>query len=436
MGLQATVFEDIAQNSLSLLRNLLAGLGPRDFEVRLWDGSALSADPGRPRRFTLVLRHPAALRTMFESPSELSLGEAYLNDDFDIEGDVESAIALGDHLVRQSPGMLERLRLARVLLALPSRRKRPAVLRPLERLRGNPHSPARDREAVTYHYNVSNDFYSLWLDERMVYSCAYFSSADEGLDTAQERKLDLICRKLRLRRGERLLDIGCGWGGLVLHAASRYGVEALGITLSKPQAELANERIRKAGLSDHCRVEDRDYREVDEPGAYDKLASVGMFEHVGKSRLAEYFRRAFRLLRPAGLFLNHGIMRNPAFPPVPDPSFADHYVFPDGELVPISTTLRFAEEAGFEVWDVEGLREHYILTLRHWVRRLENRREEARRATDEKTYRLWRLYMAGAAHKFRIGRNNVYQVLLYRPSGGDSVLPLTRSDRVAGGGIG
>ncbi len=354
------------------------------------------------------------------------MGEAYLQEDFDIEGDLESAFSLADHLVRQPRGLAKRLRLARDLLWLPDN-GRTKVEPPSERLRGLRHSPQRDRKAVTYHYDVSNEFFSLWLDKRMVYSCAYFLSADDDLDTAQERKLDYICRKLRLRRGERLLDIGCGWGGLVLHAASRYGVEALGITLSEPQAEFAKERIRNAGLSDRCRVEIRDYRDLDGTQAYDKLVSVGMFEHVGESRLKEYFLRAYRLLRAGGLFLNHGIAHNPAFPAVPGSSFSDHYVFPDGELLPISTTLGFAEGSGFEVRDVESLREHYMHTLRHWRHRLEARREEARRATDEMTCRLWRLYMAGAAHMFRIGRNNVYQALLSRPSGGESGLPLTRS---------
>jgi cyclopropane-fatty-acyl-phospholipid synthase len=375
----------------------------------------------------MVLKHPGAMRALFRSPSELSLGEAYLYDDFDIEGDIGSAFSLADHLVHFHPGLGGRLRLARQLLALPSPERTRAV-RPSERLHGLRHSKSRDRLAVTYHYDVSNTFYSLWLDSRMVYSCAYFASPGEELDAAQERKLDYICRKLRLRGGERLLDIGCGWGGLVIHAALLHGVDATGITLSRPQAELANERIRQAGVSDRCRVEFRDYRDVGEPGAFDKLVSVGMFEHVGESRLAEYFGRAFRLLRPGGVFLNHGIACNPAFPPVPGPSFADHYVFPDGELVPLGVTLRTAEANGFEVRDVESLREHYVLTLRHWVRRLEARREEACRAAGEKAYRLWRLYMAGAAHKFRTGRNNVYQALLVKPDRGASGLPLTRSD--------
>jgi cyclopropane-fatty-acyl-phospholipid synthase len=417
----------ISKKCMSILRDLLGELHPRDFAIRLWDGSTLEEEPGEPRRFTMVLKHPGALRAMFRSPSELSLGEAFLYDDFDIEGDIGSAFALADHLVHLHPGMGGRLRLARQLLTLPSPERKQAV-RPSERLRGLRHSKSRDRLAVTYHYDVSNAFYSLWLDRRMVYSCGYFASPGEELDAAQERKLEYICRKLRLRSGERMLDIGCGWGGLVLHAALRHGVEATGITLSRPQAELANERIRQAGAADRCRVEVRDYRDVGGAGAFDKLVSVGMFEHVGESRLSEYFLRAFSLLRPGGVFLNHGIACNPSAPPVPGPSFADTYVFPDGELVPLGVTLRAAEANGFEVRDVESLREHYVLTLLHWVRRLEARREEACRAAGETAYRLWRLYMAGAAHKFRTGRNNVYQALLVKPDGGKTGLPLTRAD--------
>lgn len=412
---------------LSFLRDLLRDLHPRDFAVRLWDGSTLVEEPGEPRRFTLVLTHPGAVRALATSPTELSLGEAYLYGDFDIEGDIRGAFALADYLVGSRLPLAARLRLARRLIALPPP-PRPRRVRPSDRLRGFRHSRSRDRAAVTYHYDASNDFYSLWLDGRMVYSCAYFSSSGEDLDAAQDRKLEYICRKLRLRRGERLLDIGCGWGGLVLHAALHHGVEAEGITLSRPQAELATEKIRLAGATDRCRVELRDYRDVGEAGRFDKLVSVGMFEHVGETRLAEYFGRAFGLLRPGGLFLNHGIACNPVFPPVHGPSFADHYVFPDGELVPLNVALRAAEASGFEVRDVESLREHYVLTLEHWVRRLEARREEACRAAGERTYRLWRLYMAGAAHKFRTGRNNVYQVLLAKSDGGKTGLPLTRAD--------
>ncbi len=297
------------------------------------------------------------------------------------------------------------------------------------RLAGRRHSVERDRQAVTYHYDVSNDFYALWLDRRMVYSSAYFQAAGEDLDTAQARKLDYICRKLRLQPGQRLLDIGCGWGGLVLHAAQHYGVDATGITLSQPQVELANERIAAAGLSGQCRVEARDYRELDEPEGYDVLVSVGMFEHVGAALLPTYFDQSWRLLKPGGVFLNHGIASR-ANEVLPDgPNFSDAYVFPDGELTPISATLRAAEEAGFEVRDVESLREHYALTLRHWVRRLETQHDAALRFVDEPTYRVWRLFMSSNAHGFRTGALNVYQALLVKPDAhGRSDLPLTRAD--------
>jgi cyclopropane-fatty-acyl-phospholipid synthase len=417
----------IAQKSLAFLQEVLANIHPRDFSFRLWDGSVWDSEPGEPSRFTMVLRNPGALRTMFWSPSELALGEAYLHGDIDVEGDLESAFLLTDHLLHFRPGLSERLRFGRLLLTIPS----PGLhrgTRPAERLRGPVHSMSRDRQAVTYHYDVSNAFYSLWLDKRMVYSCAYFTTPNDDLDAAQEKKLDYLCRKLRLQRGHRMLDIGCGWGGLVIHAARNYGVEAHGITLSGPQAGLANQRIREMGLSAHCRVEVRDYREMDAPESYDKLVSVGMFEHVGEPRQREYFQAAFLLLRPGGTFLNHGISSNSGISAIPGPSFSDHYIFPDGELLPIGKSLLAAEASGFEVRDVECLREHYVLTLRKWLERLESRREEACGATGERTYRLWRLYLAGATHKFRTGRNSVYQTLLSKPFHGDSGLPLTRED--------
>ncbi|MGE5285474.1 MAG: class I SAM-dependent methyltransferase [Actinomycetota bacterium] len=416
-----------AQKGLAFLQEVLGNFHPRSFSFRLWDGSVWGPEPGEPSRFTMVLRNPGALRTMFWSPSELALGESFLHGDIDIEGNLESAFLLADLLLDVRPGLSGRLRFGRFLLSLPSSGLHRGD-RPAERLRGRVHSMKRDRQAVTYHYDMSNAFYSLWLDRRMVYSCAYFTAPDDDLDTAQERKLDYICRKLRLQRGDRMLDIGCGWGGLVIHAARNYGVEAHGITLSEPQAELANQRIREMGLSAHCRVEVRDYREMDAPESYDKLVSVGMFEHVGESRLREYFHAAFRLLRPGGNFLNHGIASNSGISALPGPSFSDYYIFPDGELLPIGTTLLAAEASGFEVRDVESLREHYVLTLRRWLERLESRREEALGATGERTYRLWRVYLAGAAHKFRTGRTNVYQALLCKPLRGDSGLPLTRGD--------
>ena len=292
---------------------------------------------------------------------------------------------------------------------------------------GSVHSRDRDRQAISYHYDLPVDFYALWLDRRMVYSCAYFATPEEDLDSAQEHKLDYICKKLRLRRGERLLDIGCGWGGLIMHAAAHYGVQSVGITLSAPQAELARQRLRESGLNHRCRVEVSDYRDIEHGQRYDKIVSVGMFEHVGEALLPEYFSRAYQLLRPGGAFLNHGIAYSATYHRH-GPSFSDRYVFPDSDLVPINTTIRAAELSGFEVRDVESLREHYALTLHNWVHRLETHAEEARRITDDTTYRIWRLYMAGAAHRFRSGRMNVYQTLLAKPLLGESGLPLARED--------
>ncbi len=425
--LKTNSIDQAAELTIRLIRELIGDEITKEVGVRLWDGTLWPDD--QPRPAMLVLNHPGALRNMLLPGTEVGLGEAYLYDDFDVEGNLEVIFRLADDLAQDRNGVLQKLRAARELLQLPSRSRRPTGRRGPAHLKGKRHSIERDRQAVTYHYDVSNDFYALWLDSRMVYSCAYFQDPDEALDAAQERKLDYICRKLRLRPGQRLLDIGCGWGGLVIYAAGRYGVDATGITLSQPQADLANARIAEAGLSDRCRVWVRDYREVDEAGAYDALVSVGMFEHVGAELLPTYFTQAWRLLRQGGAFLNHGIANRALEQPRKGRSFSDAYVFPDGELTPISTTLRAAEEAGFEVRDVESLREHYMLTLRNWVRRLEAQHDQALRYVDEPTYRVWRLFMSGSAFGFKVGRLNVYQSLLVRPgAGGQSGLPLTRAD--------
>lgn len=418
--------DQVVERSRNLLDALFGGYRGDQVAVRMWDGTQWPDDTARPA--TIVLKHPGALRQMFLPGSELGLAEAYLYDDFDVEGQIETVFDLADHLGAATGGLLQRLRLARELLRLPASDGRERGQRGRARLGGRQHSVQRDREAVRYHYDISNDFYALWLDQRMVYSCAYFERPHDDLDMAQARKLDYLCRKLRLGPGQRLLDLGCGWGGLVLHAAREYGVDATGITLSQPQADLANERIAAAGLVDRCRVWVRDYREMDPADRYDALVSVGMFEHVGEALLPTYFQLAHALLEPAGVFLNHGIANTVADQPVNGPSFSDTYVFPDGELVPISTTARVAEEAGFEVRDVESLREHYALTLRHWVRRLEASHEHALAYVDEPTYRVWRLFMSGSAHGFTVGRLNVYQTLLVKPDeNGHSGLPLTRT---------
>lgn len=429
----------------SILRDLFGPPEDREIAIRLWDGTLETPAPARVPRCTIILRRPGALRRMLLPPSELALGEAYLTDDFDVEGEMEAALRLGEALAGRiaSPRLLASL-VARLRL-LPADDLPPSAL-PLGAARGRPalaglgarHTRRRDAAAVRYHYDVGNDFYALWLDRRMVYSCAYFQTGEEDLDTAQEAKLELICRKLRLQAGERLLDIGCGWGGLVQYAAERYGVEALGVTLSEPQAELARARIAAAGLSDRCRVEVRDYRDLPRTHPFDKIVSVGMFEHVGRSRLLTYFNTAYRLLRPGGLFLNHGIAEGPArrhgmslparllWRPG---SFVATYVFPDGELIPPGDALQYAELAGFETRDVENLREHYTLTLHHWVRRLEAQRARAVGLVGEPAYRVWRLYMAGAAHSFASGGNSLIQALFAKPHADGTVeLPPTRAD--------
>ncbi len=416
-----------ANIALSILQFLLKDYHPRDFAVRLWDGSTWDTDAGQPRRFTMVIRHPGAVRNMFSSSNERALGQAYVYNDFDIEGDLDSAFPMAEHLSRLRLSIADRIRLASLFLRIPAANTSQSGRR-AARLKGEVHSIERDREAVTYHYNTSNDFFALYLDKRMVYSSAYFASSDEELDSAQERKLDYICRKLRLQRGERLLDIGCGWGGLIIHAAEKYGVSALGVTLSEPQAELANERIRQKGLADRCSAEVRDYRQVDGPGSFDKLASIGMVEHVGERMLPDYFKQAWRLLRPGGVFLNHGIAYRHGPSLDASRSFSLAFVFPDADPAPIAVCTRIAEDAGFEIRDVECLREHYMLTLRHWVRRLESRHEEAARVTNEATYRVWRLFMSASARAFETGAYNIYQSLLVRPDGGKSGLPLTRAD--------
>ncbi len=412
--------------TLAVLREIFSDLHPRNFAIRLWDGTTWEQEDGQEARFTMVLKHPSALRKMLMHANEVTIGEAYVYNDFDIEGDMESAFAMAAHLLNLDVSFAGKVHLGSRLLKLPADGN-PRIGRQAAHLKGTLHSKERDREAVTYHYNVGNDFFSLWLDPWMMYSCGYFTSPDEDLDTAQERKLDYICRKLHLRPGETLLDIGSGWGGLILYAAKHYGVTALGITLSEPQSIFANERIRREGLDIRCRSLVRDYRDLDGIDMYDKIVSVGMFEHVGESMLPEYFERAHQLLRPGGIFLNHGV--GAGFNRVNGHvSFTDRYIFPDSEVLPISITLKSAEIAGFEVRDVECLREHYMHTLRHWLRRLEANREKAVALTDEPTYRIWRINHAGAALGFKTGKNTVYQSLLVKPFKAKSLLPLTRAD--------
>jgi cyclopropane-fatty-acyl-phospholipid synthase len=413
--------------TLNILEELLPKGPESEVGVRLWDGSLWPDE--QPRAATIVLNHPGALKSIFSSMSEVGLAEAYLYDDFDVEGDIEGVFGLEKSLIKTTSSMQKKLKIGLSLRRLPDTEDHQFGARGPADLNGEVHSIDRDRQAISYHYDVSNDFYALWLDRNLVYSCAYFEDPSEGLDSAQLRKLDYICRKLRLKPGQHLLDIGCGWGGLVKYAAENYGVGVKGITLSQPQADLANQRLVKAGLDGRARVVVQDYREVEVSEGYDALVSVGMFKHVGVTLLATYFQQAMQMLRPGGVFLNHGIASNATIKARSGPTFSQRYVFPDGELTPINVSLKAAEAAGFEVRDVESLREHYALTLRHWVRRLEERHLQALEFVSEPTYRVWRLFMSAYAYGFSTGRLNVYQSLLVRQdSGGSSKLPLTRAD--------
>jgi cyclopropane-fatty-acyl-phospholipid synthase len=432
--------DEVVQCTVSLVERLFPP--PRPFVVRLWEGTELAGERGA----YLVLRHPGTLRRMLTPPIALSLGEAFIYGDFDIEGDIFAIFPAMVALSSSAFSLGELSSLLRQARFLPRSRQERSSSRGPARLRGPLHSRSRDQEAIRYHYDVGNAFYGLWLDRYRQYSCAYFEDGTEELDTAQERKLEHICRKLRLKSGEQLLDIGCGWGGLVLYATREYGVQAVGVTLSEKQAEYARECLAGAGLGERARVELRDYRDV-EAQSFDKIVSVGMFEHVGRAELPRYFAHAYRLLWPGGLFLNHGISRRatPESPSAVSSSwhryvrerilgkglFTQRYVFPDSELMPVSAVNLAAEQAGLEVRDVENLREHYALTLRQWVRRLEAWRAEAVQQVGDVTYRVWRLYMAGAAQGFEQGRLSVNQTLLPNPDGGSSNLPLTRSDLYA-----
>lgn len=417
----------------AILDTVFATVPDRAFSVRLWDGREWRGATDVQPRFTLVLRSPRMLRELLTARDDLRLGEAYMADELDLEGDVEAAAATGDALLASPPHLADRLRVGAGLLWLGGGSRGVAAEGAVPRLRGRLHSRTRDRAAVRHHYDIGNDFYALFLDARMVYTCAYFGSWEESLEKAQCRKLDYVCRKLRLRPGERLLDIGCGWGALLVHAAANYGVRAHGITLSPPQAELARRRIREAGLEERCTVELRDYRELEGGEPFDKIASIGMFEHVGAERAREYFDHAAGLLRRGGLFLNHAIAGREA-DGQPGSRFAATYVFPDHDLVPLCTALEAAERAGFEVRDVESLREHYMWTLRHWLRRLDARRAEAESLVGRGIYRAWRLVFGAAAHQFRIGAMSIYQALLQKPTGAESGLPPTRDDWYAPAG--
>jgi cyclopropane-fatty-acyl-phospholipid synthase len=416
---------DAARN---LLQIVFDRLGPREFAIELWDGERWPAQPGKRPRFDLVLRSPSVLRALFSQPDPLSFGEAFIYNQLDIRGSLLDIFAPADRLMTIPWSFVEKFRLQQLLWSIPAPNYARRGLFSGFGADGAQGSPRRTRAAVNYHYDHPVDFWRLWLDESLSYSCAYFHSEDDSLAAAQKAKLDYICRKLRLRPGMRLLDLGCGWGALIRHAASHYGVEALGLTVSKEQAEVARERIRQAGLEHRCRVEIMDFFDFHEPEGFDRVSSVGAAEHVPERRFEDYFNLAFSSLRPGGQFLHHAITHTPSAPERPGRSFNHRYVFPDHFLATIGQTLRAAETVGFEIRDVESLREHYALTLQHWLQRFEAAQSDLQKLTDEVSCRVFRLYLAGTAYEFQCGRVNLHQSLLVKSNGGQSGLPLTRHD--------
>ncbi|MGI5409063.1 class I SAM-dependent methyltransferase [Streptomyces chartreusis] len=421
---------DAAVRLKSLLEQLLGV--PLPVRIRAWDGSQ-AGPPGAP---TLVVRNRRAVRRLLFKPGELGLARAWVAGDLEIEGDLYAALDLLAGLVwergEDARSLAQALRDPEVRAAvlglvrlggvpLPPAPPPEEVRRP-----GHLHTKRTDKRAISHHYDVGNDFYEIVLGPSMVYSCAYWPAPDSTLETAQRDKLDLVCRKLGLKPGMRLLDVGCGWGSMAMHAAREYGVSVVGITLSQEQAAYARKRVADEGLTDRVEIRVQDYREVGD-GPYDAISSIGMAEHVGAERYLEYADVLHRLLKPGGRLLNHQIARRPqrdeSSYEVDD--FIDAYVFPDGELQPVGVTVAQLERAGFEVRDVESIREHYALTLRRWVANLEADWARAVRLSGFGRARVWRLYMAASALAFERNRIGVNQVLAVRtPESGDSGMAL------------
>lgn len=376
--------------------------------IRFWNGETLRLGERDDVRLAI---HSIKAAKSLARPTLGKFARSYVEGEIELDGDMRDIISLGERLCAQGE-------------CLAQDRKGSAAWKWWR------HTRARDRKNISYHYDVSNDFYGLWLDRNRVYSCAYYRHPDDTLEVAQEAKLDHICKKLMLKPGERLLDIGCGWGGLVMHAATRYGVNAVGITLSQNQHEYVREQLKVRGLEDRVEVRLMDYRDVSEDAPFDKIASVGMFEHVGRGQLDGYFGKIFRLLKPGGLVMNHGITAAGVDTEGLGSGiseFIDDYVFPGGELVHVARVIEALSKRGLECLDAENLRPHYARTLWQWVHNLEAHSEEARRMIGEQKYRIWRIYMAGSAHAFERGWMALFQILAGRPlADGSLPYPYTR----------
>jgi cyclopropane-fatty-acyl-phospholipid synthase len=416
-----------AEGFAPLLHAVLGAEVPVRFEF--WDGTTLG-----PSDSSGVVRvnSPNAVRRLLWSPDQLGLGRAYVTGELDIDGDVFRVLqalrdAVQPNVKFNAKSVVAVARAARRLHALGT--PPPPPPEEASPSRGPRHSKARDARVVRHHYDVGNDFYRIVLGPAMTYSCARFTEPDMSLADAQAAKHDLICRKLGLheRPGKRLLDVGCGWGSLAIHAATHYDVEVVGITISEPQVEMAQQRVADAGLDDRVDIRLQDYRDV-RGETFDAISSVGMFEHVGAKRMALYFKRLHDLLAPTGRLLNHAISSVNGSA-MSGRSFVGRYVFPDGELIDVSATQRAMQDAGFEIRDVESLREHYAKTLRQWVANLETAWDCAVSLVGAARARIWRLYMAGSAIGFEDGGINVHQVLGVKTTPtGVAAMPLTRRD--------
>jgi cyclopropane-fatty-acyl-phospholipid synthase len=403
--------------------------------VRLWSGETICVGEGEPE-FTLVFKDPYAFRDLVLWQNPLQLVRAYFLGRVDVEGQLYRALGLRYSLGAEPISLFDRFAVFWRLRSLPPTITQHAANDAFAELKESPgaragrtHSRCDNAGAIAFHYDVSNDFYRLWLDERMVYSCGYFENPGDSLDAAQRNKLDHICRKLRLKPDEHLLDVGCGWGALAIWAAKNYGVRVTAVTISDKQFELAQRCVSEEGLMDRVAIKRCDYRDIDGTECFDKVASVGMFEHVGLKNLPVYFGKIVHLLKPGGLFLNHGITHDEeGWRATLTTKFINRFVFPDGELDMVSNVQKQMECAKFEIWDVENLRPHYAITLRHWVSRLEAARAEALQYVDEATYRVWRLYMAACALHFEDGDIGVYQILASKRALNTVPVPMSRRD--------
>jgi cyclopropane-fatty-acyl-phospholipid synthase len=395
----------------ALRRELAAALPRRPFAVRFWDGTSVEAtEPTAP---TFTIHSSQAIAHVLRAPGELGLGRAYVSGLIDVD-DLDGAIRVVDEFEAPplTPATIARLSVALIRACGLTRPPRAPAAE--LRLRGERHSLGRDRRAVRHHYNVGNEFFALFLDRSMTYSCAYWQSGATTLEEAQEAKLELVCTKLALEPGQRVLDVGCGWGSFAIHAASRHGVSVLGVTLSDLQAELAQRRVAEAGLSDRVEIRVADYREL-RGEQYDAISSIGMVEHVGEERIDLYAQRLAELLKPCGRLLNHGIAKLKDFDTPDEGAFSERFVFPDGVPLPLSRIQQALERAGLVTWHVEGLADDYAETIRHWTERFESRWEDAVRIAGMERARIWRLYLRAARQGFETGWASIYQVRAHKP---------------------